>query len=395
MTGHNDAARTSFCGAEPSVILSSRGPSVTIQHTGGGTERFQGDPFDALRELLARQRGLSGGAVAGYLGYGLKRHVETLPETARDDLSLPDCVLALYRRIYEFDPRPLYAAAPPRLSHPGHPSAPSSFTRPEYEAAVQHALDYIRGGDIYQVNLSQRFTVPNSEDPFDVYLRLRAASPAPFAAFMRYPSFAVLSSSPERFLRYRPRSRLIETRPIKGTRPRGPDRESDEALARELLSSEKDRAENIMIVDLLRNDLGRVAQVGSVNVTRLLQLESFAGVHHLVSTIEARLKEGCDVVDLLRATFPGGSITGAPKIRAMQVIDELEPVARGVYTGAIGYIKATGEMDMNIAIRTIVMKDGLAAFSAGGGIVADSVPALEYEETLHKAVGMLRALAAP
>jgi len=211
---------------------------------------------------------------------------------------------------------------------------------------------------------------------------------------LRYADFAVLSSSPERFLRYEPRGRLIETRPIKGTRPRGRDGAEDRALAAALEASEKDRAENLMIVDLERSDLGRVAEIGSVVVPRLWQLESYATVHHLTSTVRARLGADCDIVDLLRATFPGGSITGAPKIRAMQIIDELEPVARGVYTGAIGYIRFDGSMDLNVAIRTMVLKDGLASFHVGGGIVADSDPAMEYEETLHKGAGMARVLLA-
>ena len=269
---------------------------------------------------------------------------------------------------------------------------PSNFTRDAYEAAVTRALDYIAAGDIYQVNLSQRFKVPLSGDTFDAYLCLRQDNPAPFAAFLRLPEADILSASPERFLRLDPLSRRIETRPIKGTRPRGRTPSEDAALAAELLASEKDRAENVMIVDLERNDLGRVAEVGSVRVTELAALETFPGVFHLTSQIVASLREDRDAVDLLLATFPGGSITGAPKIRAMEIIDELEPTARGVYTGAIGYFGFDGSLDLNIAIRTAVVRDGVAHFQAGGGIVADSVPALEYEETLHKASAIRRAL---
>jgi para-aminobenzoate synthetase component 1 len=268
----------------------------------------------------------------------------------------------------------------------------SNFTKSSYEEAVRRALDYIRAGDIYQVNLSQRFQAPYAGDPFDLYLALRTLSPSPFAAFLRFPEFAVLSSSPERFLRYDTANRGIETRPIKGTRPRGRDAESDRALAEELAASAKDRAENLMIVDLERNDLGRVAEIGSVNVPGMFELETFANVHHLTSTVRARLQAGSDIVDLLRAMFPGGSISGAPKIRAMEIIDELEPAARGVYTGAIGYIGFDGSSDLNIAIRTMVVKGGLASFHVGGGIVADSDPTCEYEETLHKGSAMARAL---
>jgi anthranilate/para-aminobenzoate synthase component I len=244
--------------------------------------------------------------------------------------------------VHPFDPGPL-APATPRLDA----AAPfeglrSTFTREGYEEAVRRALAYIRAGDVYQVNLSQRFETACDRDPFDVYLDLRGRSPAPFGAFLSYPDFAVLSASPERFLRYDPRTRTIETRPIKGTRPRGSDSESDRALAEELVSSEKDRAENVMIVDLERNDLGKVAVVGSVEVSALWELETFSTVHHLTSTVRARLRADRSVVELLRAAFPGGSITGAPKIRAMEIIDELEPVARGVYTGAIGHIGFDG-----------------------------------------------------
>ncbi len=384
--------RRSFWGADPDLVLRSWGTRIEIERCRGVTERFEGDPFDVLRSLLAERTQAPGGAAVGYLGYGLKRHIERLPDTAVDDLRLPDCQLAFYDRVHPLDPRPL---SPPAAS-PGPPAQfeglRSTFTREEYEAAIQQALAYIRAGDIYQVNLSQRFQAPRGGDPFDTYLALRSQSPAPFGAYLCYPGFAVLSSSPERFLRYQPQGSLVETRPIKGTRPRGADPTSDRALAGELLASAKDRAENVMIVDLERNDLGRVAAVGSVVVTGLCELETYATVHHLTSTVQARLSAGRDIVDLLRATFPGGSVTGAPKIRAMEIIDELEPVARGLYTGAIGYVAFDGSLDLNVAIRTMVVKDGVASFHVGGGIVADSDPAQEFEETLHKGAAMARVL---
>ena len=217
-------------------------------------------------------------------------------------------------------------------------------------------------------------------------------NPAPFAAYLNLPEVRVMSASPERFLHFDQHTRRVQTRPIKGTRPRGKTAGEDRRLARELLESEKDRAENVMIVDLERNDLGRVAEIGSVRVTELAVLEPLPTVFHLTSTVEATLREDRDLVDLLLATFPGGSITGAPKIRAMEIIDELEPTARSVYTGAIGYIGFDGSMDLNIAIRTILVKDGRAYFQAGGGIVADSDPELEYQETLHKASALVEAL---
>ncbi len=384
--------RRSFWGAEPAAVLRSRGRCVEVERTGGGTARFEGDPFDALRELLDEWRHKPQGGAAGYLGYGLKRHIERLPDTVDDPLQFPECHLAFYDSIQSFDARSL---APPPPS-PGTAAEfcglQSNLTRDAYEASVRRALEYIEAGDVYQVNLSQSFQAACLADPFDVYLGLRAQSPAPFGAYLRYPGYDVLSSSPERFLRYDPRDRTIETRPIKGTRPRGGCPETDAALARELLASDKDRAENVMIVDLERNDLGRVAETGSVTVDGLCELETYATVHHLTSAVRARLRQDRDVVDLLRAAFPGGSITGAPKIRAMEIIDELEPAERGVYTGAIGYLGFGGAMDLNIAIRTMVVKDGQASFQVGGGIVADSQPALEYEETLHKGAAMARVL---
>jgi para-aminobenzoate synthetase component 1 len=384
----------SSAGAEPFALLRSWGTGIELW-TRGPTHRFSESPFVVLRELLTQNEGREGAAV-GYLGYGLKRHVERLPETAEDDLGLPECHLAFYDRVEHFDAPPLAVTDTdaPRwspLDDTGSPPS-SNFTHADYEAAITRALDYIRAGDIYQVNLSQRFEMQLDGDPFEAYLRLRERNPAPMAAFLRTSDADVLSTSPERFLRYDARSRRIETRPIKGTRPRGRTEVEDEALARELVASEKDRAENVMIVDLERNDLGRVAEIGSVKVTQLAALETFPSVFHLTSQIEARLREDKDVIDLLTATFPGGSITGAPKIRAMEIIDDLEPTARGVYTGSLGYIGFDGSLDLNIAIRTVVAKDGVAYFQAGGGIVADSVPALEYEETLHKASAIRRAL---
>jgi para-aminobenzoate synthetase component 1 len=385
--------RASFFGAEPGLILRSWGATVEVW-TRGGTHRFSGSPFETLRELLRERAGTPGAAV-GYLAYELKRFVEQVPARARDDLGLPECHLCFYDRVARFDPRPLATdqSVVPRHSPLDGPEAPPSNFDPEaYKQAVRRVRDYIVAGDVYQVNLSQRFSLPLAGDPFDAYLRLRDRNPAPFAAHLSMPEACVLSASPERFLSFDPATRRVQTRPIKGTRPRGRTAAEDEALAAELLASVKDRAENVMIVDLERNDLGRVAAVGSVRVTELAALETFPTVFHLTSTVEAILPEDRDLVDLLLAAFPGGSITGAPKIRAMEIIDELEPAARAVYTGAIGYIGFDGTMDLNIAIRTIVAKDGVAWFQAGGGIVADSDPEMEYRETLHKAWALADAV---
>ena len=392
--------QASFWGADPFLILRSHGAAIELW-TRGGTHRFSGSPFETLRELLRQHGGSGPGAAAGgaigYLAYELKRFVEELPQRASDDLGLPECYLCFYERAARFDPRPLAAAGPavPRHSPLDDADAPpSNFSREGYGDAVRRTRDYIFAGDVYQVNLSQRFQLPLEGSPFEAYLRLRSRNPAPFAAYLNLTQARVLSASPERFLRFEPRSRRVQTRPIKGTRPRGRTPEEDGAMARELLESEKDRAENVMIVDLERNDLGRVAEVGSVRVSELASLETLPTVFHLTSTVEATLREDRDLVDLLLATFPGGSITGAPKIRAMQIIDELEPAARSVYTGAIGRIGFDGSMDLNIAIRTIVVKDGTAYFQAGGGIVADSDPEMEYQETLHKARALSDALTA-
>ena len=251
---------------------------------------------------------------------------------------------------------------------------------------------YILVVDIFQANLSQRFQadLPPGLDAWGLYRRLRARNPAPFAAYLDTGAVQIASASPERFLELR--GRQVETRPIKGTRPRGATPAEDLALGQELLASAKDRAENVMIVDLLRNDLSRVCRDHTVLTPEICVLESFATVHHLVSTVTGELRPGLDAVDLLRATFPGGSITGAPKIRAMEIIAELEPTARGPYCGAIGWMGADGWMDTSITIRTFAIKDGRVAFQAGGGIVADSDPAAEYEETLAKARALLESL---
>jgi para-aminobenzoate synthetase component 1 len=268
----------------------------------------------------------------------------------------------------------------------------STFTHRGYLDAVARVREYIVAGDIFQANLSQRFHAPLGEPPFELYRRLRTRNPAPFAAYLAFGDVTVLSASPERFLRL-DHQRQVETRPIKGTRPRGLAPMHDAALGRALAESEKDRAENVMIVDLLRNDLSRVCRPGTVRVPELFALEQHPTVHHLVSTVIGELEPSADAVDLVRAAFPGGSITGAPKVRAMEIIAELEPTRRGVYCGSIGYLSATGAMDSSIVIRTLVASGGEVYFQAGGGIVADSDPELEYRETLDKVAGLIGVLA--
>jgi para-aminobenzoate synthetase component 1 len=268
----------------------------------------------------------------------------------------------------------------------------STFTHRGYLDTVQRVRDYIIAGDIFQANLSQRFQTSLPEEPFELYCRLRQRNPAPFAAYLDFDDVQILSASPERFLRLDPERRMVETRPIKGTRPRGLGPMHDAALGRALAESQKDRAENVMIVDLLRNDLSRVCRPGSVRVPELFAIEHHPTVHHLVSTVIGELEEGSTAFDLIRAAFPGGSITGAPKVRAMEIIAELEPTQRGVYCGSIGYLSVTGALDTSIVIRTYLVRRGQVYFQAGGGIVADSDPELEYRETLDKARGLMETL---
>ncbi len=391
-------------------------------------------PFDHLAaELACFQRPsnpelppFQGGA-AGLLGYELGRHLESLPPAKADGRDLPEMAVGFYDLVVAFDLeahrlwviscgypetdrdaqyqravaraawlKAKLATAPP-LPEPCWQAKAQwrlEHSRQDYEDAISRVIDYIYAGDIFQANLSQRFLAdkPRALSSFALYRRLRRTSPAPFAAFARCgPGQAVLSASPERFLSLDRHGR-IETRPIKGTRPRGENAREDRALARALQDSPKDRAENLMIVDLMRNDLSRVAEVGSVKVPALCELESFATVHHLVSVVEGQLGKTASPVDLLRAAFPGGSITGAPKIRAMEVIHELEQKPRGPYCGSLFWLGFDGVMDSSILIRTLVVTDDQVVAQAGGGIVADSSPAEEYDETLTKARAMLEAL---
>ena len=275
---------------------------------------------------------------------------------------------------------------------PGLAGLESNFEPAAFLDAVRRAVDFIHAGDCFQVNLAQRLLFPFTDDPVALYRRLRQRNPAPFAGYFDQGDFVLASASPERFLEVD--RGAVCTRPIKGTRPRGGSEEEDCRRQEELLASAKDRAENIMIVDLLRNDLGRACAYGSIHVPVLCQIESFAYVHHLVSEVRGRLRHGQDALDLLRAAFPGGSITGAPKIRAMEIIAELEPHARGWYCGSLGYVGFDGSMDSNILIRSFTLGHGWAQFPVGAGIVADSDPQREYEETWHKAKGMAQALLA-
>jgi len=378
------------------------------------------DPFELLRKLMGERVApiadipFAGGAL-GYWSYDLARRMISLPDIAHAPERLPDLAIGIYDWALVLDHK-LHKALLvsqqrfsetaellPQILHrlQGTPATPidvfkvhgritSNFTPESYASAFLKVQDYLSSGDCYQINLSQRFSAKAEGDAFGAYIRLRSLNPAPYSAFLNLPHARILCNSPERFISVA--GNRVETRPIKGTRPRNSDARKDRLLAVELQNHPKDRAENLMIVDLLRNDLGKNCKPGSVRVPKLFEVESFANVHHLVSTVEGQLAEGRDALDVLRGCFPGGSVTGAPKLRAMQIIEQLEPDRRGIYCGAIGYIGFDGNMDTNIAIRTLVCSDDVIRCWAGGGIVADSDQKAEYQETLDKASAMLELL---
>jgi para-aminobenzoate synthetase component 1 len=403
----------SILAASPFQVFRATGDTVSIE-SADDVRTLRGNPFDLLKAELARYRhrqladpSFPVGAAIGYFGYDLKNQVERLPSRAVNDLGLPDCWFGFYDRYLVFDHRAqnVYEVSQPGSHRPVTAASRdqhiqrvtterralhSNFTRAEYCRAVGRVRDYIAAGDVYQVNLSQRFQCDVAASAPDLYRALRVANPAPYSAYLDMGSAQVLSSSPECFLNMN--GRAVATRPIKGTRRRTGDTVRDRQIAEELLRAPKDNAELVMITDLERNDLGRVCAFGSVRVSDLVRVESFATVLHLVSTVEGRLREGVSHVDEVRACFPGGSITGAPKIRAMEIIDELEPHARGVYCGAIGFLGFNEVSHLNIAIRTLVYRGGEVTFHAGGGIVIDSAPEAEYEETLAKAEGIIHAI---
>ena len=386
------------------------------------------NPLDYLQEELNKYKTINnthlpfiGGAV-GYLSYDLGNYIENLPRAAKDDLNVYDLYFGLYNYVIVIDhlEEKTYIATPDidiekeksileevesriinadkngidSICYEKKEVEPvklnSNFTKDEFEKSVQKVKDYIRSGDIYQANLTQRFNGKTVLSSYELYRDLRNISPAPFGAYLNFEDFNILSNSPERFIKCI--DRKIETRPIKGTRPRGKTKEEDLNLQEELRSSEKDRAELLMIVDLERNDIGRISKIGSVKVPELFVIEPYANVNHLVATVVGEVEDGKDSIDVIKATFPGGSITGAPKIRSMEIIDELEPTQRNVYTGSIGYIGFNGDMDLNIAIRTIVKKDDDVYFQVGGGMTWGSNPSDEYQETLDKAKSIMKAL---
>lgn len=423
-------SRYSFLGFNPFLTIKTKNRNITLTDRDGILET-EGNPFEHLRGLLS-QFSLKNaqeffpfqcGAV-GYLSYDLCHFIEKLESRTIDDIDIPDMYMGFYNIIVSYDNAQkkcyvigvdfgidttlkarmeqiagMLGKKPDSITESFNYKSDTgiseselhfNFSKELYMDAIRRIKDYIRAGDVYQVNLSQRIETQIGIPSYELYRRLRSINPAPFSCYLAFDDIAVISSSPERFLHVN--KRHVQTRPIKGTRPRGKNQADDDSLRLELLSSPKDDAELTMIVDLERNDLGRVCDYGSVRVVERKTLESYPTVYHLVSTIEGHLQEQYDLVDLIKATFPGGSITGAPKIRAMQIIDEIEPTKRSIYTGAIGYIGFHGDMDLNIAIRTFIMKNKTVYFQVGSGIVADSNENDEYEETMHKASALIDAI---
>ena len=429
--------RYSIIGIDPDLVWRCRGGKAELNRNAlAAPFAFVAEdapPLESLRVLVDETRlevprmlpPMTGGLV-GYLGYDMVRLMEKLPEKNADVMGVPDAMMMRPTIFAIFDnvtdlltfaapvyPKPGISAAAawksaqdrlaqaalaltrplplaaPAVDLPPLPEPTSSFTKEGFVAAVERAKDYIRAGDVFQVVPSQRFSVPFALPPFSLYRALRRISPAPFLFFLDFGGFSVVGSSPEILVRLR--DDVVTIRPLAGTRPRGGTDEEDQRLAAELLADPKERAEHLMLLDLGRNDVGRVAEIGSVTVTESFAIERFSHVMHIMSDVQGRIRPGLDAIDALVGGFPAGTLTGAPKVRAMEIIEELEPVRRGIYAGCIGYFAANGTMDTCIALRTAVVKDGVMHVQAGAGVVADSDPVAEYEETRQKARGMMRA----
>ncbi len=419
-------ARWSFAGWDPAFTLTSRDGVAAVDAPEVGLAG--GDPLEVLEGLLDRYDTppddglppLHSGAV-GYLGYDTVRYVERLPSRPLDDRGLPEMVwqfvgslaavdrfrqtITLIHNVYPGgtydDAVAALAAAAARLgeplaydarprTEPAVPEPTANLTREQFEAAVRTAVDYVHAGDVFQVVPSLRLEAPFAADPFAAYRALRLVNPSPFMFFVRHPDVTLVGASPE--LMTRVRDGVAYSRPIAGTRPRGASSDADRAMEEELLADPKERAEHVMLVDLARNDLGRVCEYGTVAVDELMVIERYSHVMHIVSGVSGKVRPGTGPVDVLRATFPHGTVSGAPKVRAMEIIDELEPHARGPYAGAVGYLDLRGNVDTCIALRTMVVAGGTAWVQAGAGIVADSDPGREYQECLDKARAVLEAI---
>jgi anthranilate synthase component 1 len=442
VVGGEKVGRFSFLGTEPFLQFEARGNEVSVVHIDTGqperARRFtSADPFRELEKLVDRHRAapmrglprFTGGAV-GYAAYDAVRYTENLPHVPPDDRGLPDLAFAFYDRMVLFDhirktvlavaqahlgphvdSKAAYASAcgridelVERLSSPApdlgvidiDTDSPvtlqprSNFTRAQYEAVVRRCQEYIKAGDIFQVVPSQRFVIQTKAKPFDIYRVLRVVNPSPFLFYLPYGDFSLIGSSPEILVRVE--DSVVTIRPLAGTRRRGGDEAEDRALALELLADPKERAEHIMLVDLGRNDVGRVAEYQSVQLSDVMKVERYSHVMHITSNVTGRLRSGQTAFDALRAGLPAGTVSGAPKVRAMQIIDECEPQKRGPYAGAVGYIDFTGNMDTCIALRTLVLQGQTAYIQAGGGVVCDSDPGSEYQETIDKARGLLKAI---
>ena len=436
--GGETVARYSFLGSQPSVLFHSKGHQVTIEYLSKGEKvsLVCDDPLQALEEVMQNYQPVEveglpqfhGGAV-GYMSYDMVRFVEELPDDTLDELQLPDCFFMIAETLLVFDHvnhqikvvanahidgdvDAAYADAIATIEKvveklksvlvganevsettrraAAPPSSKSNFTKAAYEDAVLRAKAYIAAGDIIQVVPSQRFSRPVSVDSFDVYRALRVVNPSPYMYYLKFDSFDIVGASPEMMVRVE--DGLVQTRPIAGTLPRGKTTAEDLELEQTLLADPKERAEHVMLVDLGRNDLGRVCQYHTIEVTDLMIVERFSHVMHIVSHVIGQLREHLTAFDVIRACLPAGTLSGAPKIRAMEIIDELEPTRRGPYGGAVGYFSFSGSADTAITIRTAVIKDGVAYVQVGGGIVADSVPEDEYYEAMNKARALLRAI---
>lgn len=441
--GGEKVGRYSFLAGDPYLLIEARDKHVTITAPNDGgsprVEEFESaDPLEELRRRIAALRACTlpelppfcGGAV-GYAGYDTVRYTEHLPDAPLDDRGLPDLAFAFFDHMVVFDNvrKTMIVVAMARVSGDesalaeeyqsacrrvdqlvarldaadmklcladmelaGNPRVPvtSNFERASFERAVEKCLEYIRAGDIFQVVISQRLQTTVQAPPFEIYRTLRVVNPSPFMFYLRLPQTTLVGSSPEILVRVV--DGKITVRPLAGTRPRGANEEQDRQFAEALLADPKERAEHVMLVDLGRNDVGRVARYGSVELTDVMTIERYSHVMHITSNVNGLLAEGCDAFDALRACLPAGTVSGAPKVRAMQIIDELEPHRRGPYAGAVGYFDFSGNMDTCIALRTIVLQGDQAYVQAGAGIVADSVPGEEYQETLNKARGLLKAI---
>lgn len=432
--GGENLARYSFLGSDPLLVFSSKGSIIKIVEGKRSKSFTAKDPLEELKNILKKYRFVNvkglprfSGGLVGFMGYGMVRFFEDIPDKNPDDLKIPDSVFTLADTMLIFDhvdhkikvvsnahidgdPEEAYKKAVSKIdaiiSNLKKEGAKkniskkravkkelkirSNFTRAQFEEAVARAKAYIKKGDIIQVVPSQRFQIDISSDPFDIYRALRSINPSPYMYYLKLSDFYIVGSSPEIMVRCE--DGIVELRPIAGTRPRGASEKEDARLIEELLADPKEKAEHIMLVDLGRNDIGRVCDYRSVKVSDFMTIEKYSHVMHIVSDVSGKLKKDKDAFDVVRASFPAGTVTGAPKVRAMEIIDEIENVRRGTYAGAIGYFSFSGNLDCCIAIRTILIKKGVAYIQAGAGIVADSKPALEYQETVNKAKALVRAI---